>query len=147
MPQPARNREQRKADALGRLAEDANAWLATAGPDGPWLVPLDFHWDGSTLLFALGQNGPTSTNIRMNSRVRIALGHTLDVVIIDGTATVLGLDEVSSDRLDAYRAKLDNNPRSWAAVFIMATPERICAWREENEQVDRVIMRSGKWCP
>ena len=59
---PPRTPHQRKQDALHRLECDTDAWVATADPASgtPYLVPLSFLWDGSTLLVATPASSPTS---------------------------------------------------------------------------------------
>src|SRR5437588_309012 len=82
-PPPARGPEQRKQDTLRRLEEDVDLWVATA--DGaPYLIPLSFLWDGTTLLIATVDASPTGRNLRATGRVRLGLGPTRDVVLIDG---------------------------------------------------------------
>jgi hypothetical protein len=46
--------QQRKQDALRRLEQDVDAWVASADPNcgTPYLVPLSFLWGGETLLVA-----------------------------------------------------------------------------------------------
>ena len=58
-PAPPRSRSQRTADTLERLRGDVDLWVASASADGEaYLVPLSYHWDGSTLTIAT----PTATN-------------------------------------------------------------------------------------
>ncbi len=88
MMPPPRDPEQRKRDTLHRLEHDVDAWVATGGdPDRtPYLVPLSFLWDGATLLIATPASSPTSRNLRVNPTVRVGIGPTRDVVLIEGTA-------------------------------------------------------------
>jgi hypothetical protein len=45
MAEPARSQQQRQQDALKRLEQDVDAWVATAdgGSGTPYLVPLWFR--------------------------------------------------------------------------------------------------------
>jgi nitroimidazol reductase NimA-like FMN-containing flavoprotein (pyridoxamine 5'-phosphate oxidase superfamily) len=141
-PPPARSPEQRKQDTLRRLEQDVDLWVATAG-GAPYLVPLSFLWDGAILLIATADASPTGRNLRANGRVRLGLGLTRDVVIIDGTATAT---EVSDAVGDAFAAKTGFDPRNLTGYrFFAIQPERIQAWREENELAGREIMRAGAW--
>src|SRR5437764_14024023 len=107
-PPPARSLEQRKQDTLHRLEQDVDLWVATA--DGaPYLVPLSFLWDGATLLIATADATPTSRNLRATGRVRLGLGLTRDVVIIDGTATTIEVGEAVGD---ACAARTGFDPRT-----------------------------------
>ena len=51
---PVRSAQERKRDTLQRLAEEIDAWVATAGASGgaPCLAPFSFLWDGASLLIA-----------------------------------------------------------------------------------------------
>jgi hypothetical protein len=71
-PMP-RTPQQRKQDTLHRLNHDIDAWVATADPDSgtPYLVPLSFVWDGTTLLFATPAASPTARNLQATSKARI----------------------------------------------------------------------------
>src|SRR6266540_4759879 len=87
MTPPPRSPEQRKGDTLHRLAHDVDAWVATADPAGvPYLVPLSFLWDGETFLISTAATNPTARNLRANGRVRLTVGPTRDVVLVEGTA-------------------------------------------------------------
>jgi hypothetical protein len=91
MTSAPRTRQQRKRDALKRLEHDTDAWVATAqeGSGGPYLVPLSFLWDGATLLVATPASSPTSRNLRNTGKVRLGIGPTRDVVLIEETAPAL----------------------------------------------------------
>lgn len=135
----------RVVDARTMLENDADAWIATAGPDGPWLVPLSPVWDGGSLWFMHEDRAPTTRNLRSEPRVRVAFGPTRDVVVIDGSAEVRPILDVPDDVLALYRDRAGSDPREWADVAIVVHPERIQAWREENELKGREIMRNGHW--
>jgi hypothetical protein len=88
---PPRTQQRRKQDALNRLERDTDAWVATAdkGSGTPYLVPLSFLWDGSTLLIATPSSSPTSRNLQATGRVRLGIGPTRDLVLIQGAAHAL----------------------------------------------------------
>lgn len=69
-----RDFEQRRLDTLHRLETDVDAWVASAGADGPYLVPLSFLWDGATFLLATALASPTGHNLRAEPGVRLGIG-------------------------------------------------------------------------
>lgn len=137
--------DQRIVDARERLAHDVDAWVATTSPDRPWLIPLSILWHHDRLIFATSASSPTAVNIGLVPRVRVALGGVRDVVIIDGDADLAPSATMSNSEVDAYRAKHNSDPRTWADTVIHVAPLRIQAWREENELAGRMIMRNGVW--
>ncbi|MFB9833408.1 pyridoxamine 5'-phosphate oxidase family protein [Actinoallomurus acaciae] len=144
MPEPARNAEQRRRDTLHRLEHDEDVWVATAGADGPYLVPLSFLWDGDTLLLATPSSSPTARNLGATGRVRLGVGPTRDVVMIDGTVEVV--EDLAEDTGDAFAAKTGFDPRKLSGyAYFRVRPVRIQAWREANEIAGRDLMRDGRW--
>ena len=146
---PARDREQRTRDTLLLLEQEIDAWIATADDRSgtPYLIPLSFLWDGSTLLIATFATGPTARNLRSTGKIRLGLGATRDVVLIEGTTEPLETKSISPEIGDAFAAKTGFDPRRPDSPFLYfrVTPRRIQAWREENELKDREIMRNGAW--
>ncbi len=139
-PSKPRTRAERIRDTRERLAHDRDAWVATAGADGPWMVPLSFHWEDPTLIMAT-EEGRTVSNLRRQPRVRLGLGGTRDVVMVHGEAELVPIDEFPAERIDAMRF----DPRAWATIIVIVRPWRIQAWREANELHGRTIMRDGRW--
>ena len=137
--------EQRIVDSQKRLEHDADAWVATSSPDRPWLIPLSLLWHHDRLLFATSASSPTAVNIGLVPRARVALGGVRDVVIIDGDADLAPSATMSSAEVEAYATKHNSDPRTWADSVIRVAPQRIQAWREENELAGRTIMRNGVW--
>jgi hypothetical protein len=152
-PSPAsllpRSQQQRKQDALYRLEHDVDAWVATAdGESGtPYLVPLSFLWDGSTLLIATPSTSPTGRNLLATGKVRIGIGPTRDVVLIEGTAQAVAVSELSQEVGDAFAVKTGFDPRqlSTSYLYFRIYPQRLQAWREANELEGRELMRNGQW--
>ncbi|MFF2137498.1 pyridoxamine 5'-phosphate oxidase family protein [Streptomyces sp. NPDC058193] len=145
--EPARDPEQRKQDALDRLERDEDAWVATASHDGvPCLVPLSFVWHGHTLLLATRRTNPTAVNLTPAGQVRITLGHTRDVVLLEGTAEAVEGADLPADSGDAFAGKLHWDVRGHPAwVYLRVTPYTVRAWREVNEQTGRDLMLDGTW--
>src|SRR5690606_19332747 len=143
-----RSRAQRRRDTEHRLNHDVDVWVATASPDGlPYLVPLSFDWDGETLLLATPAHSPTGRNLAATRTVRLGLGHTRDVTVIDGDVEVLEMDALPKERGDRFAARTGFDPRALATPYrwFRVTPRRIQAWREENELTGRELMRDGRW--
>ncbi|MGW1215166.1 pyridoxamine 5'-phosphate oxidase family protein [Streptomyces sp. NPDC002499] len=146
---PARDPEQRKQDTLRRLEHDEDVWVATAAPDGgaPYLVPLSFRWDGSTLLLATPAASPTGRNLAATGVTRLGIGPTRDVVMIEGTVETVTPADLSEQEGDLFAAKTGFDPRRLATsyLYFRVFPQRVQAWREADELDGRELMRDGKW--
>ncbi len=149
MPPPARAPEQRKQDTLDRLERDVDAWVATADPatGTPYLVPLSFLWDGATLLIATPTASPTSRNLQATGRVRLGVGPTRDVVLIEGTVEALAAADLPGGAGEAFAAKTGFDPRQLSTpyTYFRVQPRRLQAWREANELEGRELLRDGRW--
>jgi general stress protein 26 len=149
MTPPPRSQQQRKQDALSRLTNDIDAWVATAHADGgiPYLVPLSFLWDGSTLLIATPSSSPTSRNLQATGKVRLGIGPTRDLVLIEGTVRALRAADLPDEVGDAFAAKTGFDPRQLTSTYLYFRihPQRLQAWREANELAGRDLMREGRW--
>ena len=138
-----RTRDQRREDTLRRLEHDVDVWVATADGGVPCLVPLSFHWDGTALYLSTLATNPTARNITANGRVRLTLGETRDVVLIEGVATrVEPAEEVKA----AFAERTGFDPRTLRNYpYFRVEPRLIQAWREVNELAGRDLMRDGEW--
>ena len=138
----------RRRDTEHRLAHDVDLWAATASPDGePHLVPLSFDWDGEALLVSTPAASRTGRNLAASRTVRLALGPTRDVTVIDGEVEVLDIDALPPDRADRFAARTGFDPRAeeTAYLWFRIVPRRIQAWREADELPGRDLMRDGRW--
>ncbi|GAA2807950.1 pyridoxamine 5'-phosphate oxidase family protein [Kitasatospora sp. CM 4170] len=143
-----RSRAGRRRDTERRLAGDVDLWVATASTEGmPYLVPLSFDWDGATLLVATPTASPTGRNLAASRTVRLGLGATRDVTMIDGDVEVLDLSALPAERGDRFAARTGFDPRTLATPYrwFRITPRRIQAWREADELTGRDLMRDGHW--
>jgi hypothetical protein len=149
MTPPVRTAQQRKADTLRRLENDVDTWVATADPATgiPYLVPLSFLWDGVTVLISTPAASPTSRNLRATGRVRLGIGPTRDLVLIEGTVqTETAAAEISAQTGDAFAAKTGFDPRELTGyAYFRIRPQRLQAWREANELAGRDLIRGGDW--
>ncbi len=122
--------------------------MATASADGaPYLVPLSFDWDGEALLLATSSDSPTGRNLAAVRTVRLGLGVTRDVCMIDGEVAVLEIDELPQQAGDRFAARTGFDPRTETTPYrwFRVTPRRMQAWREADELPDRELMRDGRW--
>lgn len=143
-----RSRAQRRRDTEHRLAHDVDVWVASAAADGtPYLVPLSFDWDGAALLLATPAESPTGRNLAASRIVRLGLGPTRDVIMIEGDVEVLEIDALSQARGDRFASRTGFDPRALVTPnrWFRVCPRRIQAWREANELAGRDLMRDGQW--
>jgi hypothetical protein len=143
-----RSRAQRRADTERRLTHDVDLWVASASADGaPYLVPLSFDWDGEALLLATPADSPTGRNLAANRTVRLGLGGTRDVSMIDGDVEILEIDALAREQGDRFAARAGFDPRALTTPYrwFRIVPRRIQAWREVDELPDRELMRGGRW--
>lgn len=142
-PEP-RDAGSRVRDALRRLADDHDLWMATAGDDNPWLVPLSFHWTGDALLLATLRDTATFRNLSAGGGARVALGDTRDVVMVDGDVELPAT--LPDDLADTVARVTGHDPReNPAAGYVRVVPRRVQAWRTYAETKGRTIMRDGAW--
>ncbi|MFI6581210.1 pyridoxamine 5'-phosphate oxidase family protein [Embleya sp. NPDC050493] len=148
-PSPPRTAEQRKQDTLDRLEHDVDAWVATADArtGTPYLVPLSFLWDGDTLLIATASASPTARNLPAGGTLRLGIGPTRDVVMIEATAEPLTPAEIPGDTADAFAAKTGFDPRKLTTSYhyFRIRPKLVQSWREANELAGREVFRDGAW--
>ena len=143
-----RSRAQRRRDTEHRLTHDIDLWVASASADGvAYLVPLSFDWEDDVLLVATPTDSPTGRNIAGTHTVRLGLGHTRDVSMIDGEVEVIEIDALPRDRGDRFSTRTGFDPRQLATPYrwFRIIPRRIQAWREVNELPERELMRDGRW--
>jgi nitroimidazol reductase NimA-like FMN-containing flavoprotein (pyridoxamine 5'-phosphate oxidase superfamily) len=148
MSDAPRSRAQRRRDTEYRLAHDIDVWVASVSADGvPYLVPLSFDWDGETLLVSTPADSLTGRNLAATRTVRVGLGQTRDVTMIDGDAEVLEIDALQQEVADRFANRTGFDPRALSTRYrwFRISPRRIQAWREANELQDRELMRDGRW--
>lgn len=145
----ARSREQRKRDTLDRLEHDVDAWIATADPVGgtPHLTPLSFRWDGTTLLLSTEASTPAGRDMVATKEVRLGLGLTRDVILIEGSDDVVEISERATAEADDFAVKAGFDPRESGGhyLYFRVHPQRLMAWREVNELAGRELVRNGRW--
>jgi hypothetical protein len=151
---PSRSAEQRVADTLAKLRESVtDAWVSSAsvsadGSAQPYVVPLSLAWIDDRVVLALESGSRTARNIVRYRNARLGLGPTRDVVLIDAVLDdAIPVVEAPERLAEGFAAQADWDPRTGGPqyVFLVLRPDRIQAWREENELPGRTLMRSGTW--
>lgn len=149
MTQPGpRDREQRVRDTLAKLtAPAADVFVATAGDDGPYLVPLSLAWVDERVVIAVEGTSRTARNLEAGRVARLALGPTRDVVVIDATLERSVPVASAAELAERYAEQADWDPRTAGDGYryLVLRPERIQAWREVDELPGRTLMRDGTW--
>lgn len=143
-----RSRVARKENALRRLVEDEDVWVATADAAGvPCLVPLFFWWDGEVIWLSTRPTNPTGANMAASGLVRMCVGTTRDVVQIEGGVAAFTVEELPQEVGDAFAAKGGWDPRTDDARYdyYRVTLDVLRAWGTVPELVGRTLMRDGKW--
>jgi hypothetical protein len=143
----ARSREQRVEDTLKALRTEVDAWVATAGDDRPYLIPLSFYWNGHAMIVTTQRSSRTARNFVGTSSARAAIGETRgNVVVIDAQVEEMPIG-VDVELEDAYVRATSFDPRPWDVgyTFFRLVPNRIQAWRGDDveELRDRDVMRDG----
>lgn len=145
---PPRTLEERLRDAHAKLRDDVDLWVATSSPaSGVHLIPLSYLWDGSTILISTPRASVTARNLLADGRVRLGLGPTRDVVVIDGVAEPVDIADLGREVGDAFAAKTGFDPRELDEPYqyFRIRPRRVQAWREADELPGRDLMRDGRW--
>lgn len=139
---------QRRADALGKLENDKDVWVATAAGSAAYLVPLSLCWLDGQVVVTTPAPSPTARNAAASGQARLALGDTRDVVMIDASvASVVPQPDADPALAEAFR-----NRTGWAPddaegsyVYLRFQPRRVQVWRNVEELSGRTVMRDGTW--
>jgi general stress protein 26 len=132
---------------VARLEGDVDLWIATAAANREaHLIPLSFAWHEGRIVMATRADATTVANIRARPRAQVALGHTRDVVLIEGAVTLFEPEPPDAATRDAFAASTGWDAAGEPGYVLFALePQRIRAWREENELDGREVMRDGTW--
>ncbi len=130
-------------------AANSNIWVASASSSGAvHLVPVSHTWNGNQIILATEPESRTVANVTTNPRVRLALGETRDVVMIDAVlAEAVPKAAAPAVLADGYAAQAGWDPQADGSdyVYLVFAPKRIQVWREAEELAGRTIMRNGTW--
>lgn len=110
---------------------------------GAAIVPLGRHH----VVDSHSVSSPTSRNLQATGKVRLGIGPTRDLVLIEGTTRALAATEIPDEVGDAFAAKTGFDPRALTTsyIYFRIHPQRLQAWREDNELRDRDLMHGGVW--
>ncbi|MGW1545556.1 pyridoxamine 5'-phosphate oxidase family protein [Streptomyces sp. NPDC002346] len=144
---PPRGLEERLRDTRAKLESDVDLWVATPGSPGVHLIPLSYLWEGTAFLISTPRASVTGRNLLADGQVRLGLGPTRDVVVVDGTAEPVDIADLAPETGDTFAAKTGFDPRELDEPYqyFLIRPRRIQAWREANELQGRDLMRDGRW--
>lgn len=137
-----------RADAHKRLESGFQMWLAT-GSDGhgAHLIPVAYVWDNSVLYTATFASSRTVMNTKARPQIRVALGDTADVVMIDANASTIEVADIGDGIAERY-AKVSTDPRTYPEgrfVYMRLQPRRIQVWNGMHEFAGRTVMLDGRW--
>jgi hypothetical protein len=112
----------------------------------PCLAPFSFLWDGERLLMAMPAASQTGRNLQASGSVRLGIGQTRDIVLIEGTVDVLACAEISVEAGNAFTAKTGFDPRQFTGnyLYFSVRPQKLQARREAHQLSDRYLMRDGR---
>ena len=146
-----RSRTERIRDTRALLETSIDVWVATAAADEggairPYLVPLSLAWLDECVVVAIPDRSRTAAGLRAAGTVRLALGRTRDVVMIDALVDRLVPVAQAPELAQRYADRSDWDPRTASGyVFAVLRPDRIQAWREVDELPGRTLMLGGNW--
>jgi Pyridoxamine 5'-phosphate oxidase len=143
-----RTTAQRMSDALDKLRNDQDVWVATADRGGTaHLVPLSLCWHDGAVVVTVEAGSRTARNASASGQARLALGPTRDVVMIDAQASVVARQDAGPAIVASYRERTGWEPGSdggsW--VYVLLKPARIQVWRDVEEIPGRTVMNDGTW--
>ncbi|MFC7623618.1 pyridoxamine 5'-phosphate oxidase family protein [Microlunatus sp. GCM10028923] len=144
-PPVPRTTSQRREHAQAQLRERHEVWLATGGPAGPHLIPVNYVWGGTELIMATFDPSPTVANLRDRPAARVAIGDHDDVTMIDGTVALVPAGDLEPDLAEAF-ARVSHDPRAMPGlVYLRFRPRRAQVWNGFHEFTNRTVMRDGVW--
>jgi hypothetical protein len=90
---------------------------------------------------------PTGRNLRAAGKVRLGIGPTRDLVLIEGTVQAeTAAAEIGAETGAAFAAKTGFDPRELDGyAYFRIRPQRLQAWREVIELAGRDLIRGGDW--
>jgi len=97
---------------------------------------MSHTWNGNQIVLATEPESRTVANVTANPRVRLALGETRDVVMIDAVLTgAVPKAEAPAALAEGYATQAGWDPRTDGSdyVYLVLEPERIQVWREAED--------------
>jgi hypothetical protein len=101
------------------------------------------------LLVATPSASPTSRNLQATGRVRLGIGPTRDLVLIEGTVLQALAASQIPDQVGEAFAKTGFDPRQLTSPYqhFRIEPRRLQAWREANELAGREPVTTSSRSP
>lgn len=118
--------------AAERLAASRNYWIVTTCADGrPHAMPVWGLWLDDAVVFSSSPSSVKARNIRREPRLVIHLESGDEVVILEGTAERVPIDDAIAD---AYEAKYGFRPdvSDPDSFWVSLRPSRAFAWLESS---------------
>ena len=115
---------------------------------GVHLVPVTHTWNGSQHVLSTEPGSRTVANATANPWVRLALGETRDVVMVDAVlVAAIPAAEASAAVADGYASQAGwDRGRTLASTSIWSSgPNASRCWREDEDLAGRTVMRNGAW--
>jgi hypothetical protein len=85
-------------------------------------------------------------NVKAQPKVRVAIGSTGDVLMVDAIATITAAADIDPAVADGYAQASGNDPRSVPGfTYIQLSPQRMQVWKGPTEFAGRTVMREGAW--
>jgi len=118
--------------AVERLESARNYWIVSAGPGGvPHAAPVWGLWHEDAVVFSTSAESRKGRNLAAGPRVVVHLESGDEVVIVEGRAEVVPLDDAVAA---AYEAKYAFRPEPGSpdGVWYRVRPRLAFAWREAD---------------
>jgi hypothetical protein len=101
-----------------QLCSLRSIWICTTQPDGrPHTMPVWFWWDGLHLYFVTAKSSQKAKNLAHQSWAIVHAGDGDDVIILEGSATIVG-NIKEQQRVDAAYQEKYVDPHSGARTTI-----------------------------
>jgi hypothetical protein len=120
-----------------RLTDSRNYWICTVRPDGrPHSIPVWGFWIDGAVYFGTARSSRKARNLAHNAAVSIHLESGDDVVILEGRAAEINLDDPPTfKKLDSasrskYKMPLMTIPGE--TVVYSVRPRVVLAWTEKD---------------
>lgn len=96
-----------------------------------------------------GADEREADTIAASGELRLALGDSRDVTLIEAAAEVVPCPDAPDPVARCYADRTGWDPRREQVphVFLIATPRTVRAWNSLAELTGRTIMRDGQWIP
>ena len=102
-----------------------------------YLVPLSYVWDGTALTMANLEASPTGRNLAATGKVRLAIGTTRDVVLIEGSVQTFSRETWRKPRREAVGRAPEQGP------VLLLPDHRLNGYEVQEAPLDAVRPYAG----